>query len=82
MALNSIIIEGKFGHFTSKKGAEKTTFTIIYKDQSFNVITEGILAQSATLYRKNNVLRIVGSLRKVGRSTLISAQHIENYYKK
>lgn len=77
-ALNSIILEGDFAHFTSKKGALETTFLLDNDAGSFGVRTSGNMAKIvASNCKKGRGMRIVGSLAKNGKSVIINAEHIE-----
>ena len=77
-ALNSVIIEGDFAHFTSKKGSPDVSFMLYNNNNSYNVSTSGVLGSLVTSNcKKGRGLRIVGRLEKIGRSVIIKAEHLE-----
>lgn len=76
--LNSIILEGDFVHFTSKKGAADTTFLVENEGNSYGVKTSGAMAEIvAKQCKKGRGMRLVGRLAKNGKSVIIVAEHIE-----
>lgn len=76
--LNSVILEGVFLHFTSKKGSEKTTFILDNNGDGFSVVANGKLGEQVTKHAKRQTqMRIVGKLVKVGKSTALLAEYIE-----
>ena len=69
--LNSVIVEGDFQHFTSKKGALPMTFIINCNGENFTIISEKVID------KKLSGMRIVGSLVKRGRTVCVKAEYIE-----
>jgi hypothetical protein len=75
--LNSVIIEGDFQHFTSKKGVLPMTFLVDCNGQHFTISVGNSTMSEMVLKRKPQGMRIVGRLEKIGRNVCVSAEHIE-----
>ena len=75
--LNSVIIEGDFQHFTSKKGVLPMTFLVDCNGQHFTISVGNSTMSEMVLKRKPQRVRIVGRLEKIGRNVCVSAEHIE-----
>ena len=81
--LNSLILEGSFNHYTSKKGTLPLCFTVDNTTsrgtQSFNVKIES--EKMADLFCKNvkdsKKVRIVGCLNRYNKSISVLAEHID-----
>ena len=80
--LNSVIIEGKFNHFTSKKGTLPLTFLVDNVSssgkQSFAISVKSSAMAENFLKHNASGLRIVGKLERIGsKNTVVVAEHIE-----
>lgn len=76
-ALNSVILEGEFQHFTSKKGELPLRFLIKTNGQSFGVSVPNKKMADTFVSRKAKNLRLVGKLDHAGRTVVVQAEHIE-----
>ena len=72
--LNSVIIEGDFQHFTSKKGTLPMTFIINCNGENFTICINSSNMSEMVIDKKPSGMRIVGSLGKRG---CVRAEHIE-----
>ena len=77
MALNSVIFEGKFAHFTSKKGSMPLAFVVDNSGQKFTIVVKSQKMAETVIRKKPSKLRIVGSLERNGRQVYISAEHLD-----
>lgn len=77
MALNSVIFEGKFAHFTSKKGSMPLAFVVDNSGQKFTIVVKSQKMAETVIRKKPSNLRIVGSLERNGRQVYISAEHLD-----
>lgn len=75
--LNSVVIEGDFQHFTSKKGALPMTFIINCNGENFTICINSSNMSEMVIDKKPSGMRIVGSLVKRGRTVCVKAEHIE-----
>ena len=75
--LNSVIVEGDFQHFTSKKGALPMTFIINCNGENFTISVKSHTMSEMVINKKPSGMRIVGSLVKLGRTVCVNAEHIE-----
>ncbi len=75
--LNSVIIEGDFQHFTSKKGALPMTFIINCNGENFIICINSSNMSEMVIDKKPSGMRIVGSLVKHGRTVCVKAEYIE-----
>lgn len=76
-ALNSVIMEGNFAHFTSKKGSPEVSFMLYNNNNSYRISTNGMLGVLAKNYKRGCKLRVVGRLEKIGRSVIIKAERLD-----
>ena len=77
MALNSVIFEGKFAHFTSKKGSMPLAFIVDNNGQKMAVVVKSKQIADLIIKKKPLNVRIVGSLERNGRQVYISAEHLD-----
>ena len=77
MALNSVIFDGKFAHFTSKKGTMPLAFIVDNNGQKMAVVVKSKQMADAVIKKKPLSVRIVGSLERNGRQVYISAEPID-----
>ncbi len=77
MALNSVIFEGKFAHFTSKKGSMPLAFIVDNNGQKMAVVVKSQKMADSIIKKKPLNVRIVGSLERNGRQVYISAEHLD-----
>lgn len=77
MALNSVIFEGKFAHFTSKKGSMPLAFIVDNNGQKMAVVVKSQKMADLIIKKKPLNVRIVGSLERNGRQVYISAEHLD-----
>lgn len=77
MALNSVIFEGKFAHFASKKGSMPLAFVVDNSGQKFTIVVKSQKMAETVIRKKPSNLRIVGSLERNGRQVYISAEHLD-----
>lgn len=75
--LNSVIVEGDFQHFTSKKGALPMTFIVNCNGEHFTISVNNPKMSETVIKTKPSGMRIVGSLVKLGRTVGVNAEHIE-----
>ena len=75
--LNSVIVEGDFQHFTSKKGILPMTFIINCNGENFTICINSSNMSEMVIANKPSGMRIVGSLVKRGRTVCVKAEHIE-----
>ena len=75
--LNSVIVEGDFQHFTSKKGSLPMTFIVNCNGDNFTISVNNHIMSEMVINKKPSGMRIVGSLVKLGRTVCINAEHIE-----
>lgn len=81
--LNSVLLEGEFNHFTSKKGTLPLTFTLsnnregTVKDFSIAVNSAKMADDIVNQLKKGKGLRVVGRLDRFSKSVVIIAEHIE-----
>jgi hypothetical protein len=75
--LNSVIVEGDFQHFTSKKGAIPLSFIVNCNGEHFTISVNNSKMSEMIIKTKPSGMRVVGSLVKIGRSVGINAEHIE-----
>lgn len=79
--INSVIIEGKFQHFTSKKGALPLRFVLENNKagtkKDFVISIESEKMADIFINQKKDTVRVVGYLGKNSKSTIIVAEHIE-----
>ena len=76
-ALNSVILEGEFQHFTSKKGEIPLRFLIKNNGQSFGISVPSKKMADVFVSKKVKKLRLVGKLDHTGRTVVIQAEHID-----
>lgn len=76
-SLNSVILEGEFQHFTSKKGEIPLRFLVKNNGQSFGISVPSKKMADAFTSKKVKKLRLVGKLDHAGRSVVIQAEHID-----
>ena len=75
--LNSVIVEGTFKHFTSKKGALPMSFIVECNSQHFTIsVKDDIMAEKVIENKPKNV-RVIGRLDRCGRTIQVLAEHIE-----
>jgi hypothetical protein len=80
LALNSVILEGKFLHYTTKKGELPLKFVLENNGQTFGVSVEGKMAEvfiNSVSKKQMRGLRIVGKLERIGHTVSVKAEHIE-----
>ena len=75
--LNSVIVEGDFQHFTSKKGVLPMTFIINCNDENFTICINSSNMSEMVINKKPSGMRVAGSLVKRGRTVCVKAEHIE-----
>ena len=75
--LNSVIIEGAFQHFTSKKGTLPMTFIVNCNGEHFTISVSSPKMSEMVIKTKPSGMRVVGSLVKIGRTVGVNAEHIE-----
>ena len=75
--LNSVVVEGDFQHFTSKKGALPMTFIVSCNGENFTISVNSHTMSEMVINKKHLGMRIVGSLVKLGRTVCVNAEHIE-----
>lgn len=75
--LNSVIVEGDFQHFTSKKGSLPMTFIINCNGENFTICINSSNMSEMVIDKKPSGMRVVGSLVKLGRTVCVSAEYIE-----
>jgi len=75
--LNSVIVEGDFQHFTSKKGTLPMTFIVECNKQHFTISVKSDIIAEAVLKNKPKKVRIVGRLERYGHSVHVLAEHLE-----
>ena len=75
--LNSVIVEGDFQHFTSKKGVLPMTFIINCNGEKFTICINSSNMSEMVIDKKPEGMRIVGSLVKRGRTVCVSAEYME-----
>ena len=75
--LNSVVVEGDFQHFTSKKGVLPMTFIINCNGENFTICINSSNMSEMVIDKKHSGMRIVGSLVKRGRTVCVRAEHIE-----
>ena len=77
LQLNSIILEGNFKHFTSKKGDLPMKFLMDCDGDDFTIsIPNSKMAEMVTT-KKPKRMRIVGRLSRSGKAVMVTAEHIE-----
>ena len=77
MKLNSVILEGEFVHFTSKKGAMPLAFVVDNSGQKFTIVVKSQKMAETVIRKKPSKIRIVGRLERNGRQVYISAEHLD-----
>lgn len=75
--LNSLILEGKFAHFTSKKGTLPLEFLIENNGKKYTVAVPNEKMAGIFISKKPSSVRVVGRLDRNGKSVYITAEHIE-----
>ena len=75
--LNSLILEGKFAHFTSKRGTLPLEFLIENNGKKYTVVVPKQQMADAFISHKPSSIRVVGRLDRNGKSVYITAEHIE-----
>ena len=75
--LNSVIVEGDFQHFTSKKGSLPMTFVVNCNGENFTISVNNHTMSKMIIDKKPSDMRIVGSLIKRGRTVCVRAEYIE-----
>jgi hypothetical protein len=75
--LNSVIVEGAFKHYTSKKGALPLTFIVDCDGQNLSIAVKSEQMAKVFVSNKPSNIRVVGRLERNGKNVCISAEHIE-----
>lgn len=75
--LNSVIVEGDFQHFTSKRGLFPISFILNCDEEPLSIFVPDDKVCKKIISQKPKRMRIIGKLKKYGHNTYIVAEHID-----